>query len=194
MCKAAWPTSLSSWMTKRSPFPFLFQSGRLNTNVKMLQEESKFQAHNTGLVLVLSSSKCSLCSHGSYSSAFQLDGNCIQPFPSSLVVLPEGCCLEPPLWEAKHSHFSGAAELLRGPRPCSKWQSILLMKEYVGGENKLIFKQSPCDSLDTVLKEHQAFGKTWRNNKNIFVKSKTYGKRSLGLRGWNIDFGSTSCS
>lgn len=160
----------------------------------MLREESEFQAHNTGLVSVLSASKCSLCSHGSYSSAFHLDGNCIQPFPSSLSALPEGCCLEPPLWGAKYSHTSGAAELLRGPRPCSKWQNILLMKEYVGGENKLIFKQSPCDSLDTVLKEWQAFEKTPGNNKNIFFKSKTYRKKSLGWRGWNTDFSSTSCN
>lgn len=98
MCKAAWATSLSSWMTYNAlPFPFLFQSGRLNINVKMIQEESKFRAHNAGLVSVRSASKQSLCSHGSYSSAFQLDENCIQPFPSSLSVLSEGCCLEPPL-------------------------------------------------------------------------------------------------
>lgn len=65
--------------------------------MKVLQEESKCQAHNAGLVSACSASKCSLGSHGSYLSASQLGQNCIQPFPSSLSVLSEGCCLESPL-------------------------------------------------------------------------------------------------
>lgn len=98
MCKAALAAGLSSWMTYSNlPFPLLFQSGRLNINVKMLQVESKFQADNAGLISVHPASEHSLCSCGSYVSAFQLDGNCIQPFPGSLSVLSEGCCLEPPL-------------------------------------------------------------------------------------------------
>jgi len=65
--------------------------------VKMLQEESKFLVHDSALVSVHSASKRSLCSHGSYSSAFQWDRSWIQPFPSSLSALSKGCCLEPPL-------------------------------------------------------------------------------------------------
>lgn len=131
MCDAAWARALglSSSMTYRTLLFLSFSSLRgWVLNEKMLKEESKPHTYSSVLFLVCSANDHRLCSLSSYSSTFKVDENCNQPFPSFLSVLFEEWCLGPPLWGDKHLHFSGAAQLLSGHRPWSKWQNIFLIK------------------------------------------------------------------